>query len=156
LVAMGWQVYITDEDYAIAAKNGITKNAVWQRVYNSNWSKEDAITKPLLKRRNHRQWEVVCKQNGIRWNTFLQRVNTYGWKPEKAATTPTRTKHEVMEEARKANPSILTERHLELMKKNGLCKGTVFSRKFRGWTIERAVSTPPMNVGNGAKMKKSV
>ena len=78
--------YLTDEDYEIAAKNGICKNTVNSRFYQSGWTREKSITTPVMPRRTYpKEWVNLAKKNGISKNLFIMRIRR-GLTYEEAAT----------------------------------------------------------------------
>ncbi|MDY8166048.1 hypothetical protein C6352_26410 [Bacillus thuringiensis] len=89
--------WLTDEEYAIAAANGISRKRLNYRVYKSDkWELEEALTaSPGTVRHNyegkHHKWLQLALENGIHPNTFYTRV-ARGWGYCKAATKPSRKK----------------------------------------------------------------
>ena len=78
--------YLTDEDYEIAAKNGICKKTAYSRFYQNGWTKEKTITTPVPKRRTYpKEWVDLAKKNGISKNLFIMRIRK-GLTYEEAAT----------------------------------------------------------------------
>ena len=78
--------YLTDEDYEIAAKNGICKNTVNSRFYQSGWTREKSITTPVQKRRTYpKEWVDLAEKNGISKILFIMRIRK-GLTYEEAAT----------------------------------------------------------------------
>jgi hypothetical protein len=39
--------FLNEDDFATAKANGLSYDVVYKRFYYSNWSKEDAISKPV-------------------------------------------------------------------------------------------------------------
>lgn len=81
------------EDYEIAKKNGIPRKNVDQRVRDLGWTIEQAITKPLMSKRDRPKYKgfaEIAEMNGIPYKTFVSRVKILNWSFEKAATVPTR------------------------------------------------------------------
>ncbi|MEC3159331.1 hypothetical protein P9Z94_25120 [Bacillus thuringiensis] len=89
--------WLTDEEYAIAAANGISRKRLNYRVYKSDkWELEEALTAPPGTVRHnyegkHHKWLQLALGNGIHPNTFYTRV-ARGWGYCKAATKPARKK----------------------------------------------------------------
>lgn len=84
--------YLTQDDYAKAAKRGISKNVLYQRYYILKWSLEDAMTKPVEHRNlsdSFKYWVKVAAEHGIDYYTFRWRVHKAKWGVVKAATQPT-------------------------------------------------------------------
>lgn len=84
---MTYSFYITPEEYAIAEQNGISPKILEKRIRRFAWDKQRAITQPVRKFENHRQWAKVAEENGIPYHTYWQRLKL-GWSNEKAATYP--------------------------------------------------------------------
>lgn len=85
------QQFITDEHYAIAEKNGIKRENVYQRVNTYYWDVELAITKKVEKKGDlwHR-YEDLATQNGVTRNAFYYRTSVKKEDPVLAATKPLR------------------------------------------------------------------
>ena len=84
--------YITDEDYAVAESNGISKFTVDARVRNLDWPIEKAITqKPRQLNRIPKIVLDSLKKNNISKGTYHTRINV-GWGVEEACTVPTGSK----------------------------------------------------------------
>ena len=81
--------YITPDDFERAAKNGINKDTLRQRVRTLGWDIERAIKSPLKKVRNIPQ-ELLeeAKRKGITRHLISGRISQ-GWSVEKACTTET-------------------------------------------------------------------
>lgn len=90
--------FITSEQYAIGEANGINRENVWQRVNNSGWSIEKAISEPVLPKGNYKReskygiYAKIAEENGVPFKTFCARINNLGWELMKAARTPIRNK----------------------------------------------------------------
>jgi hypothetical protein len=78
--------YLTDEDYAIAAKNGISQKRAHQRFYQYGWDRERAFTQSIDKVTRWDRYKSICEANGISQNTFDRRIKR-GKSPDEAATT---------------------------------------------------------------------
>ncbi|MED1382094.1 hypothetical protein [Bacillus mycoides] len=107
---------ITDEDYEIASKKGISKSNVYQRVNEYGWELERAITVPVRKRKGgiYAGMITFAERNGISKPTFFKRVKD-GMDLYEAATKPTGY-----------------AAHLELARKNGIKDVTFYQRITRG------------------------
>ncbi|HDR7617004.1 TPA: hypothetical protein QCX66_002842 [Bacillus mycoides] len=107
---------ITEEDYEKAAKSGINKMNVYQRVHVYGWEIERAITIPIKDHKNRSRGKMLttAEQNGISKTTYYQRIKT-GMDPYEAATKP------------KGH----TE-YLKLARKNGIKDVTFYQRITRG------------------------
>ncbi|MBJ8054907.1 hypothetical protein JDS87_23890 [Bacillus cereus] len=89
--------WLTDEEYARAAANGIGRRTLHYRVYRSDkWDLEEALTAPPGTVRHHHEgenheWLQLARENGINTNTYRDRIKR-GWGHYKAATKPVRKK----------------------------------------------------------------
>lgn len=91
-------IYITDEEFARAEKNGICKQTLVTRIKNSKWDKEVAITTPPF-RSDLTEWIDKARNNGICYKTFRSRIADLNWDKEKASTFPvTSAKEELFNE----------------------------------------------------------
>jgi ATP-dependent Lon protease len=82
---------ITEEQVKTATTNGIKRYNVQRRVIDMGWTVEDAITRPVLRKRRLRyteQDEIEATLNGIPLSTFRSRVNNFGWPVERSKTEP--------------------------------------------------------------------
>jgi len=85
---MKYNTVITFKDYERAAKNGISKKNVYQRVNVYGWSVKRAITEPVETLKNiHEQMVLIAERNGISRPTYLKRIKE-GMTPHEAATKP--------------------------------------------------------------------
>ncbi|PER25404.1 hypothetical protein [Bacillus cereus] len=87
---MKYKAVPTDKDYEVAARNGISKPNVNQRVNSYDWSIERAITEPIQKKRgkeNNRPLLVIAEKNGISASTYYRRKRE-GMTEIEAATKP--------------------------------------------------------------------
>ncbi|HFR4146088.1 TPA: nucleoside permease [Bacillus cereus] len=138
--------WLTDEEYARAAANGINRKRLQSRVYDFNWDVEEAITAPIgtLRHeyeRKHGTWLKTALENGINIATFYRRLKL-GWKYKDAATKPTRPKVEI------------EKTWLNIAKENGVGYHTFISRiRTHKWEMERAATTPVINTGRRSSMK---
>lgn len=80
-------IYITEEEYELAADFGISRKVLEQRLRRHGWSRHKALTQPVQERGKLNRWKQVAMKHGINESTFLQRVNNLGWHPALAATT---------------------------------------------------------------------
>lgn len=121
---------ITDEQYLIANKNGISKKNVYQRVNEYGWSIEKAITKPLYNTKNRktdRNLMLLAELNGINYATYRQRIKD-GMDPHEAAVKRTTNGME-----------------LQIAIDNGIGIETFYSRLRRGMTPYEAATQPLKN-----------
>lgn len=144
--------YITPEDTTTAEKNGITHNALYQRVHSYGWDIDRAITQPMKRDIPfHSEWIDTAKNNGIKLSVFRARVRNQGWDEETAATTPILSSVECgIRSGDKKN--IFTEEQIKKMENLGLSRSTVRQRiNSYGWSIEDAVNTPTLSLSERAK-----
>ena len=86
--------WLTEEEFKIAADNGIDENTLRSRVYAYGWDVETAITKP--KRKYSREGKLSkelfekAEKNGIGRRTLEKRVYDYKWNVQRAITQPVR------------------------------------------------------------------
>ncbi|WP_144524410.1 nucleoside permease [Bacillus thuringiensis] len=139
--------WLTDEEYARAAANGIDRKRLYSRVYEFNWDVEEAITAPIGTvrheyERKHGDWFKVAVENGINSSTFYNRINALGWSYKDAATKPARQKDK-------------TEKTwLNIAKNNGIGYQTFMSRiNTRKWDAEKAATTPIIRTGRNCSVK---
>lgn len=67
----------TEEEYEIAAKNGISKEVVYQRIHYRGKTVEQAITEPLqngLFLKKYQKYIEIAERNGISYRTFHARM----------------------------------------------------------------------------------
>ncbi|PFS53508.1 hypothetical protein COK41_29010 [Bacillus cereus] len=86
---MKYKVVPTEEDYKVAARNGISKANVNQRVFTYDWSVERAITDPLQNKKgkeSNRPLVFIAEQNGISASTYYRRIREDGMTEIEAAT----------------------------------------------------------------------
>ncbi|MHB8124685.1 MAG: hypothetical protein ACYDEJ_03410 [Desulfitobacteriaceae bacterium] len=137
---MSYQFYITPTDYLAAARNGVSANALEQRIRARAWPKERAIATPPRTMRFSKSILNLAKQNGISYNTFISRVN-WGWDKMRAATEPLQDRKEqvrIMHEKRRVYP----REFVEMAKKNGIKYTTFKARVLYGWDMEAAATRP--------------
>jgi hypothetical protein len=90
--------YLTEEDYARAASNGISRAMAYNRYYRcKGYDLERALTEPpgTYKRSTPNmqaweEWAPIAELNGISRQCFYNRLNARKreWTPEEAARTP--------------------------------------------------------------------
>lgn len=135
----------TDEEYEIAAKNGISKEVVYQRIHYRGKTVEQAITEPLqngLFLKKYQKYLEIAERNGISYRTFHARMTkktVRKWTPEEAATVPPKRTGRV----RKTKANSLTEEDYKTAEKNGISRKNVNQRvDLYDWSIERAITDP--------------
>lgn len=135
--------YLTEADYAIAEKNGISREIAYQRRYKYFWSIKRTITEPVgaykpvtNNTKLWDEWKDVAEKNGISRAQFFGRMNTSGtkkWSAEEAATRPMGLKRNV-----KITPEIY-----ELAKQHNIKTWTLRNRVFNlHWDVHRAATEP--------------
>ncbi|MCU4771010.1 hypothetical protein OCF65_20795 [Bacillus toyonensis] len=126
--------WLTNEEYEVAKSNGISRRALYMRVYIYGWELQNALTIPP-----RTYWHIgegkfnkllkVAKENGIIPSTFYGRVNS-GWDPQDAATIP----------VRKINDR---KNWAKIAEENGISASTFRSRVATyGWDPKKAATTP--------------
>lgn len=91
-----YDFYITDEEYAIAEKNGVSKDTLNFRIRRMGWDKEKALTTKPRKYTDRAKQVEIAKANGISRATFYDRL-AYGWKVEDAYTVPVMSSKQILE-----------------------------------------------------------
>ena len=91
-----YDFYITDEEYAIAEKHGISKDTLNFRIRRMGWKKEKALTTKPRKYTNRAKQVEIAKANGISRATFYDRLSD-GWKVEDAYTVPVMDSKQILE-----------------------------------------------------------
>ncbi|OOR18138.1 nucleoside permease [Bacillus mycoides] len=138
--------WLTDEEYARAAANGVSRERLNSRVYDFEWDLELAISSPIGTvrheyERKHAKWLKVASKNGINISTFYSRLGL-GWEIQEAAIKPVRQK------------SKAEKTWLNIAKQNGISYQTFMSRiHTRKWDLEKAATTPPINTGRRCSVK---
>jgi hypothetical protein len=80
--------YLTEEDFAIAAQNGVSRNRAHMRYYVDGWSKERALTEPVKKHVGlWKNYKAKCAEIGISRTGFFKRLGA-GLTPEQASSVP--------------------------------------------------------------------
>lgn len=123
-------IKITEEQYAIAATNGINKHTAYTRVTRLDWSVEKAITQPVTKKLflTDEQFKIAAS-NGISRDCAYQRVKNYKWSIEDAITKPI---------ARG-----LTKEEYRIAAENGISQKRAYERMhLQGWSVEKAITKP--------------
>lgn len=131
-------IYITDEQYLIANRNGISKKNVYQRVNGYGWSIEKAITKPLHNTKNkktNRALMLLAELNGISYAAYKRRIKD-GMDPHEAAV--------------KCNKYSV---EFQIALDNGIGSEAFYSRLRRGMTPYEA-ATQPLKYKNFSKEYK--
>ena len=91
-----YDYYITDEEYEIAEKNGISRDTLNFRIRRMGWDKERALTTPTRKYTKRGKQIEIAESNGIGRTTFYDRLAD-GWKVEDAYTVPVMNRQQILE-----------------------------------------------------------
>jgi hypothetical protein len=138
--------YLTDEDYVIAAKNGINRKTAYHRFYVQCWEKEKAINTPVTHYPG--LWAKFKKQSKVSKDTFYRRVRE-GMSPKKAASTPPLPPGSPTKGTGK-----IKESHLVIAAENGINERTVKARVYAyRWPVELAITVP---IGSKRPMRRRV
>ena len=141
--------YITPEEYKIAEANGITRDALNQRIRVMAWDKNRAMSQPPEpKQKLPKDMVKIAEQNGICYGTFRHRVQQMGWTPERAATEPVMSKEQRRRQAKAAREAgrKYPAEIIELARKNGICYNTFRTRMgMLGWSMSEAATRPLMS-----------
>ena len=78
----------------------------------------------------------IAEKNGISRSALERRVKNYNWDIDKAITEKTNPKLS----ARNQKRTVFTKEQLEIAKKNGINRATLYSRVHKGMTPEEAIS----------------
>ena len=84
--------YLTDENYATAAENGIKRGTVYSRFHNLQWSIERTISTPTMARTaktgsKYDKYFAICENYGIPKRVFNNRIYK-GWSLDRACIVP--------------------------------------------------------------------
>jgi hypothetical protein len=80
--------YLSEEDFAAAIQNGVSRNRAHMRYYVAGWSKERAITEPIKKHQGlWKNYKTRCAEIGLSRAGFFKRLNR-GLTPEQAVSFP--------------------------------------------------------------------
>lgn len=154
---MAFQFYISPENYARAAANGIRRLTLEYRVRTAAWPLERAITEPVPARQNHGHWTALAAANGISHQVFYGRLKR-DWSYEQAATQPLTSRSQQQDLCRQAKfyqkrypPEIVAQAEA-----NGVSRQAFYGRVKRGWTIEAAASTPPISYAENGRRSTQI
>ena len=119
--------YITPEDYEVAAKNGIKRDTVNERVRRWGWDVDRAIT-TIPKRHNvPKELMEKAKAIGLEPNTVATRLYR-GWTMEEACSRP----------KKQGRQRLYPDWVYEKAKENNIRYSVVNHRVHDGWDLERA------------------
>lgn len=127
-------MYLQPEDFKKAKENGLAYNIVYKRFYDYGWSVEDAITKPINSYRlfTDEQMEQIEKSD-LSYFTIYSRVVKNGMTFEEAIS-----KEKIIPQRKHPAEWVKTA------KENGVSPSCFYHRLERGWSAQRAMTTPPM------------
>lgn len=140
-----YDYYITPEEYEEAARNGLTRQHVNDRIRKLGWEKQKAITLELQKTFTDRTViYALAKAHGIT-NKMVRKRLSLGWSDMKAATAPPEDIESRNERARHMG---LRKRKvpieiLDLALNNGISNHLYRVRIRRGWDLSLASTIPP-------------
>ena len=140
---MSHYFYITPEEYAEAAKNGVDENRLEVRIRQYGWSKERAINEPMREYRDRRRWAKIAESNGISYQTFMSRINIMGMSEEVAATKPLQDKRKAVKHMADRKRQIPLELRA-LAESNGIAYPTLRARLKTGMDPHEAATKPLM------------
>ncbi|WFB60547.1 hypothetical protein [Paenibacillus sp. BR1-192] len=137
-----YDYYIAPAEYDQATKNGVSRELVNHRVRGLGWDKERAITKPPLKRFDHRKWLDLAVKNGISKKLYFKRVYR-GWSHQDAATKPIMTPKEIVKKLNHHRYTVYDPEDIQEAALNGIAYETFRQRvKICGWTVQEAKTRP--------------
>lgn len=142
-----YDIYITPEEYEIAASHGVSAAMLDRRVRQQDWPKQKAMSTPPRKQKPrgyYADWLALAAQNGIQCDAFFSRINR-GWSKEDAANKPLESTLEVKEHALRATEHVrvFPEEFLRLAEQNGIPYHTFRMRVIKSkWSYERAATEP--------------
>lgn len=147
-----YDYYITDEEYEIAAANGISKSTLTRRIRNAGWGKEKAMYTPPRHHRKYPQWALdIARANGISINLLSWRVRN-GQSIEEAVNTKVGERHEKAVEANRKYPKAI----VELAESNGITYSTFKNRILRcGWDMYKAATVLPMTKDEACRLARA-
>lgn len=154
---MGYEFYISPEDYARAEANGVSQTRLEYRIRSWGWEKERAITKPPRPMQDRSEWRKVAEANGIPRKLFYLRVLKNGWSEERAATQPIATDKDraaaarIGMEAMRVHPA----EYIELARKNGIPYKRFRWRVAHGWSYEQAATEGKVSPEEAGRRGKS-
>lgn len=123
---------LTEDDYKIAEKNGLSRKLVYQRFY-VGWEKEDAVTVPKGNSGILKRLQEKAASNGIELSigAISSRRNNLKWSDEDVVTVP-KGGHRKMEND--------YYHYIKIATSNGIKRSTYDGRRRRGWAKERAAT----------------
>lgn len=155
---MPFRYYITPDEYEIAAKNGIRRQTVNNRVRDLAWSVNEAITKPPKRKRKYSEYEAlleIAKSNDISKSTFSKRLDR-GWSPIDAATRKkVDREHGLSIGRRRHREKKYTENDALEAEKNRIPRRVMAERINKlDWDVHQAKTVPVLDKTERASMGK--
>lgn len=149
--------YLTPEHYEIAAKNGVSEQALYRRVYEEHMSIQRAITQPMQKKSPPLWpiWKELAEANGVKQPTFTYRVRKLNMTPEEAATMHTPTRQELVQRLKEKKARVLTDEQIATARRNGINYRCFHKRVQEGMPIEEAMTKPVMTKAETAAYARS-
>ena len=132
--------YITDENYATAKKNGISRHTAYARVYVLNWTVEKAITKKIEARKCKKDFltdkvKRELKKNGIPEELFVNRLYR-----GLSVADACKKEYNYNENRAKRYPKEI----VDIARSNGIAYDRLTWRVRKGWSLEDASTRKPM------------
>lgn len=151
---MGKFQVISKEDYAIAKAIGLTKALVKNRVYNTGWTVERAITQPHASMLRDSASFAKAEANGVNIATYRWRIRK-GWSKEDAATVPAHGRSKTASAFAEFN---VGEQDIKIAEMYGISRKALLRRLRANWPIDVAATMPPVDRGDrkrfGLELKK--
>lgn len=148
--------YLTEEDFLIAERNGISRKLAKDRFYNKCWDKEKSITHPKRNKESFKS-EVIklypnykerLKELGITYYTLYSRCYNMNLDIKTAMSYP--KAHVFVKRGRK-NVKITPE-HIKKASEIGVSEYALKQRVYNlKWSVEKATTTPTFNRGQKTK-----
>lgn len=148
---MGYEWYVTPQEYEIAEQNGISAKNLNNRIRQFGWHKERAMTEPYRQRRDLSEWGKIAESNGIQYRTMQTRI-ARGWSIEDAATKPLfdmKTQMKQLKQNNRKYPDVESK-----LKEIGITYAAFTNRMRSGWTLEDAMKTVKMSNQESALVGK--
>lgn len=146
-----YDFYITPDEYAEAEMNGVDPHNLERRIRLLGWNKEKAISTPLERKTDRKEWAKIAGENGIKYQTFMSRINNYGMTEEEAATRPLQNRKQICEKLT-ANKTATPKEWLKVAIDNGINYHTFRARIRKG--MDPAVAATQKLMTNSEAGKK--
>lgn len=127
---------LTDEELEIAKNNGIPRSVVKSRLEELYWDIDDAITKPIQKRKSFNPiWDKWKDKAVVSRQLMYDRVMIRKMDEDEAALTPKMPNRK---------SKVWTDEEVKIMKENGIYQNLALGRLALGWSKEDAITKPIM------------